>query len=213
MELPLDGEYFHYRESNTRLVVLLHGLGGDAQNFKRYGTVEQLRACRPDANIYGANSHFGYYRERIIGERLHNDIIAPARAEGIDEVWLMGVSLGGFGSIVYNLQHPGEIAGIVMMAPFLGEWDELVAYLDDPQGYRQSGDADFAAIWEELETMAQQHYRLVLAYGEEDEFNRQHRWLAGLLDSQQVVSGPGNHRWTVWRNLWPEALRRTGLCD
>ena len=61
--------------------------------------------------------------------------------------------------------------------------------------------------------MAQQHYRLVLAYGEEDKFNRQHRWLAGMLDSQQVVSGPGNHRWTVWRSLWPEALRRSGLCD
>ena len=211
-ELPLGGEYFHYRESNTRLVVLLHGLGGSAHNFVRYGTVEQLRTCRPDANIYGANSHFGYYRERIIGERLRSDIIEPARRAGVDEVWLMGVSLGAFGGIVYNLQHPRQVEGFVLMAPFLGEWSELEAYIDDPQTYRQNGDAEFAAIWQELESMAQQHRRLVLAYGEEDGFRRQHRWLAGQLEPHQVVSMPGGHHWSVWRELWPEALRRSGLC-
>lgn len=211
-ELPLGGEYYHYREANTRLVVLLHGLGGNARNFVQYGTVEQLRACRPDANIYLANSHFGYYRERIIGERLRLDVIEPARAAGIDEVWLMGVSLGGFGGIVYSQLYPGEIEGIVLMAPYLGDWRDLEAYLANPEGYRESGDAEFADIWQWLESTPHSQPRLVLAFGEDDDFNRQHRWLASLMDPRQVVSGPGNHRWPVWQELWPEALQRSGLC-
>jgi enterochelin esterase-like enzyme len=54
---------------------------------------------------------------------------------------------------------------------------------------------------------------ITLAYGDGDDFNRQHRWLADLLEADQVISTPGNHRWVVWQKLWPQALQRSGLCD
>ena len=122
-EIPMSGEYFHYREDNRTLVVLLHGLGGESANFVNYRTVDQILECRPDANVYGADSHFGYYRERIIVERLRQDVIAPARARGITQIWLAGVSLGGFGSLVYRLDHADDVEGVILVAPYLGEWD------------------------------------------------------------------------------------------
>jgi pimeloyl-ACP methyl ester carboxylesterase len=208
VELPMGGEYFHYRDSNTTLVLLLHGLGGSAANFSRNGTVEQILDCNPRVNVYGADSHFGYYRERIISARLREDVIQPALDAGVTRVWLLGVSLGGLGSLAYRLDYPEEVAGIVLMAPYLGEWDELEAYIADPA----SSNSDFVEIWRGLESMATQERLVTLAYGEGDSMYRQHRWAASLLAAEQVVSMPGNHRWSVWRQLWPRALQRSGLC-
>jgi pimeloyl-ACP methyl ester carboxylesterase len=212
-EIPMTGEYFHYRQANTTLVVLLHGRGGKAANFAIHGTVEQILSCAPGANVFGANSHFGYYRERSLSARLHADIIRPARAAGVTRVWLLGISMGGFGSLVYQLHHPDEVDGIILMAPYLGEWDELEAWLADPAAYRAPGEPIFAEIWRELDSMQPRDRRITLAYGEADEMRRQQRWLAGLLAEDRVVTAPGGHRWTVWQTLWPQALQRSGLCD
>jgi pimeloyl-ACP methyl ester carboxylesterase len=193
-------------------VVLLHGRGGKADNFATHGTVAQILNCEPGANVFGANSHFGYYREGSLGERLHTDIIQPARAAGVTRVWLLGISMGGFGSLVYRLHYPGEVDGIILMAPYLGEWDELEAYLADPEGYRAPGETIFAEIWRELDALPPRDRGITLAYGEQDKMRRQQRWLAGLLGDDRVVTGPGGHRWSVWQNLWPQALQRSGLC-
>jgi pimeloyl-ACP methyl ester carboxylesterase len=210
-EIPMTGDYFHYRETNTTLVVLLHGRGGSAANFATHGTVEQILACQPAANVIGANSHFGYYRERILTERLHADIIQPARAAGVTRVWLLGVSLGGFGSLVYRLHHPGEVDGIILMGAYLGDWDELEAWRADPAGYRAPGESIFVEVWRELDATPRDR-GLTLAYGDNDAMRRQQRWLAGLLGEERVVTAPGGHDWTVWRTLWPQALQRSGLC-
>ena len=211
-EAPIASAYYHYDDTNTALVVLLHGRGGEADNFVRYGTVDQIRACRPDANILGVDSHFGYYYERVIEQRLREDIIAPARANGNGQVWIAGVSVGGFGGLVYRQKNPADIEGVLMMAPFLGDWDDLEVYLDGSDAERQKLDPDFVEIWNAIETMPVDRPSLTLAYGESDGFNNQHRWLASLLDEQRVVSAPGGHNWKTWQPLWPELLQRSGMC-
>jgi hypothetical protein len=212
-EVPMTGEYFHYHEANSTLVVLLHGLGGGAGNFETNGTVTEIRTCRPDANLFGANSHFGYYRERILIERLHADIIQPARAAGIERIWFLGVSLGGMGSLIYQSKHPEDIEGIVLMAPYLGEWDELQAYIEDPQNDNASSEADFVRVWRNLDSKPSLQAMLTLAYGENDRMNPQHRWLASQLAAERVITAPGGHRWTIWKALWPQALQGSGLCE
>ena len=77
-----------------------------------------------------ADAHFGYFRKRTLVERLHADIVLPAREAGYKKIWLLGISAGGFGSILYASQYPDEIDGVILLAPFLGEReaiDELVA--------------------------------------------------------------------------------------
>ena len=167
----MSGEYFHYQAANTTLVVLLHGLGGGAENFQTYGTVEEIRTCAPAANIFGANSHFGYYRERNLIERLHVDIIQPARAAGIKRIWFLGVSMGGMGTLVYQSEHPEDIEGIILMAPYLGEWDELEAYIEDPLNNNASSEPAFVKVWRNLDSSKSLQAMLTVAYGEDDSGN------------------------------------------
>lgn len=212
-EIPIASEYFHYDDANSTLVVLLHGRGDEPGYFVRHGTVEQIRACRPEANIIGVDSHFGYYRERIIEQRLREDIIGPARANGAEQVWIAGISLGGLGGLVYRQKNPADIDGVILMAPYLGDWDELEVYLDGSAAARARLDPDFVDIWQAIETIPPERPALALAFGEDDGFNRQHRWLAGLLGDERVVSGPGGHDWQTWQALWPDLLQRSGLCE
>jgi pimeloyl-ACP methyl ester carboxylesterase len=212
-EVPMSGEYFNYQAANTTLVVLLHGLGGGATNFQTYGTVEEIRSCRPAANIIGANSHFGYYREHNLVERLRVDIIQPARAAGITQIWFLGVSLGGMGTLVYQSEHLEDIEGIILMAPYLGEWDELEAYIEDPLNNNVSSKPHFVKVWRNLDSSKSLQAMLTVAYGEDDSANRQHRWLSGLLAEERVIVAPGGHRWTVWQKLWPKALQSSGICE
>lgn len=211
-DIPMTAEYFHYHADNTTLVVLLPGLGDEAGNYIEYGTLQQILACRQNANVIGVDSHFGYYRERIIGERLRQDVIEPALAAGISEIWVLGVSLGGLGSLVYRQMYPREVEGVILMAPYLGERDELQAWLSDPQGYRQGSPSDLVDLWEDLEKAQPPNDSITLAYGVDDDFYWQHLWLASRLDETQVVSAPGGHGWKIWQGLWPQALRRSGLC-
>ena len=210
--VPIASEYYHYQPSNSTLIVLLHGRGGAATNFVNYGAVEQIMACQPKANIVGVDSHFGYYRERIIEERLREDIIRPALDNGTRQVWIFGISMGGLGSLVYRQRYPEDIEAVILMAPYLGEWDELGIYVQNPELARQSGDPDFVKIWDALTTIPVDDPAITLAYGEDDDSNQQHRWIASLLDQSRIITGPGGHNWDTWKNLWPEALMRSGLC-
>ncbi|MDH3759437.1 MAG: alpha/beta hydrolase [Gammaproteobacteria bacterium] len=211
--IPMTSQYYHYQESSSKLVVLLHGRGGSAGNFVKNGVVEQIRACQPEASIVGVDSYFAYYRERIIEERLREDVIKPALDAGVEQIWLLGVSVGGLGSLVYRLRYTDDIEAIILMAPYLGEWDELSVYAEDPQLAQATGDPDFIEIWDSVIDIPLDKPAITLAFGALDDNNRQHRWLAGLLDESRVVSGPGGHNWSSWKKLWPEALRRSGLCD
>ncbi|MCP4387112.1 MAG: alpha/beta hydrolase [Gammaproteobacteria bacterium] len=211
--IPMTSEYYHYQASNSTLVVLLHGRGGAAGNFVKYGAVEQIMNCQPRANIVAVDSYFAYYRERIIEGRLREDVIKPALESGVKKVWLLGISMGGLGSLMYRKRYTDDIEAVILMAPYLGEWDELEVYAQDPQLARTTGDPDFIELWDGITDIVLDDPAITLAFGEDDDDNRQHRWLAGLLDGNRVISGPGNHNWSSWNKLWPEALKRSGLCE
>ena len=48
-------------------------------------------------------------------------MIAPARARGYAGVWLAGASMGGMGTLLYERSRPGELDGLVLLAPYLGD--------------------------------------------------------------------------------------------
>jgi pimeloyl-ACP methyl ester carboxylesterase len=82
-----------------------------------------------------ADATFAYYREGNLIERLHDEVVAPALRAGYRKVWLTGASLGGMGALLYEQQHPGEMAGIVLFAPFLGD-RSLLREIDSAGGPR-----------------------------------------------------------------------------
>ena len=107
------------------LVVLLPGRYDSPEDFGRYGFPEIAARAGVRADMVVVDAHLGYYYKRTIVDRLREDVIAPARKR-YDRVWLAGISLGGTGSLLYVAEHPEDVDGIVLLAPFLGE-DEVIA--------------------------------------------------------------------------------------
>ena len=172
------------------LVVFLPGRGDTPEHFVRNGFPEDLRRAGSRCATLGVDSHLGYFFDKTIVERLRKDVIAPARAQGFEEIWLVGISLGGLGSLLYTKEHPGEIAGTVAIAPYLGDREEFPDVWTWLDGYR----ADSGRT------------PLFLAYGERDRFAEVNGQLAGQLPDDHVFRVRGRHTWAAWQRAWDAFL-------
>jgi pimeloyl-ACP methyl ester carboxylesterase len=85
------------------LVVLLPGAGDRMGAFTDEGFVAAIRSSGASVDVLSADATMGYYFRGIVGERLEHDLLASARA-GHEHVWIVGVSMGGFGSLHYTQQ-------------------------------------------------------------------------------------------------------------
>ena len=104
-----------------RLVVVLPGRADDLASLRRSGVADAIRRAWPDADVVFAELRLGDYKHGDAPERLHRDVILPARHEGYREIWLAGASLGGMGTLMYDRLHPGQTTGLILLAPYLGE--------------------------------------------------------------------------------------------
>jgi len=125
----------------TTLLVFLPGSYSRPEDFVEHGFVSRLRAGGVAADVLLVDAHLGYYSERSILERLRVDVLAPARARGYRDVWLVGISIGGYGALAESAQAgrgvapsvrgpagsgedrrgDGLVAGLVVIAPYLGD--------------------------------------------------------------------------------------------
>lgn len=194
------------------LVMLLPGVYSDSQDFVRRGFVSDLRERRIAADAMVVDAHIGYYRNRSVVERLQADVFEPARAAGYRSVWLAGISLGGFGALLHEELQPGQAAGLVLIAPYLGT-QEMVAAIQGGGGLRQwqapEGDDVNLCLWRWLQAYTRQAHPsppLYLGFGLDDRFAPSHQLLAANLPPQQVFNTTGGHDWPQWRRLWQQML-------
>lgn len=204
---PIDHHYYVANTYNKALVVLLPGIGESSEAFVDNGVVKAITECRNDTNIVGVNAYFSYYRKQSVARRIHYDVIEPARQSGIEEIWFMGLSLGGLGTLIHRNSYPQDVSGSILVAPYIGEWEVLSAYLQGEEV--DDKERVFAAVWQSIQHDAS---AISLAYGESDKYSKQHRWLAGYLPRQQVETVEGGHTWNVWKKLWPIILQQSGFC-
>lgn len=195
------------------LVVFLPGRGDRPEDFERRGFLAAARLAGMRADVLAVDAHLAYYRDRVITERLWSDVVRPARARGYRRLWFVGISLGGLGSLALAQHHPDAPAGILAIAPYLGEPD-LIREIEAAGGLgRWSGrstEADFRGLWGWLrgDATGEERSPVWLAYGEADRYAYGHRLLASALPKGQVLAGPGGHDWTAWNPLWAEFLAR-----
>jgi pimeloyl-ACP methyl ester carboxylesterase len=203
------------RGAHRDLVVFLPGRGDLPEDYVRRGLLEIAGQAGLDADVVTVDSHLGYYVDRSIVIRLHDDVIAPARARGYERIWLAGISLGALGSILYMQEHPGEVAGAVLIAPYLGE-KPLLGEIEKAGGLRAWRPAAFSGGDYQRETWKwlQAHYAgarpgvppLWLGYGKNDRYRQGDRLLAAVLPPERVRTAPGGHGWRAWRALWADLL-------
>lgn len=200
------------------LVVMLPGAYDTPADFVRQGFVTALRERRIAADVVMADTHVGYYSSALVVERLHQDIVAPARAKGYRHIWLVGISLGGYGSLLYSKQHGEAISGMFLMAPFLGN-RSLIAEIDRtglakwPVGQIDAADYD-RQLWSWIKTYSTAPSTvppLYIGYGIEDRFANSNRLIGVVLPAERVTEVEGGHTWQPWLALWQGFLDRDVL--
>lgn len=197
------------------LLVFLPGIRDMVAVFADEGFVSAARMSGIKADMIGVEAHLGYYEKKEFLPRLKADVIAPARLLGYKNIWLVGISLGGFGAIWYDIENPGDLTGIVALAPYLGEPEvvEDVARAGGLHGWRPAANAeldDQHRIWRGLKSYERRQMcagRVYLGYGRQDKFAVPDGMLAAVLPPEQVFTIEGGHDWSAWRPLWDSILK------
>jgi len=193
---------------NRSLIVMLPGMGDRADTFIKTGF---LRAGEPqDFDVLAVDAHFGYYRDRSLVIRLHEDIIVPAESAGYEHIWLLGISMGGFGSLLYAEQHPDMVAGVILLAPFLGE-PETAQEISAAGGLQSWSRGDASGLearvldvwtWLKDATTGAGGTPIVLGFGHSDRLSKSYGPLIEALEPSRVYQMDGGHKWTTWSPLW-----------
>lgn len=204
-----------------RLVVVLPGRGDNLRALETSGIAAAVQGAWPDADVMLAELAMGYYRAGIAPQRLHDDVIAPARARGYREIWLLGASMGGMGVLLYDRAYPGELDGMVLLAPYLGDrpiLEEITAAGGIARwnaGAMQEINADNFQheLWRHLQTWSVDPAKarnVWLAYGDSDRLRKAMPVLAPALRSEQILVRDGGHAWSVWSPAAAEIFTRAG---
>src|SRR5437764_2155136 len=106
---------------SDELIIFVPGIGDVLEDYEANGFIEAVLQSRAPADMIVVDAHFGYYLRRTGVERLRQDVIKPARAgDGYKKIWIVGISLGGFGALLYASEYPGDLDALILLAPFLG---------------------------------------------------------------------------------------------
>jgi hypothetical protein len=205
---------------STTLIVFMPGAQEVPQDIVREGFVDQVRARGIDADVVVADAHLGYFYGGVFEQRLHEDVIRPARARGYRSVWLAGISLGGFGALRYARAHPGEVDGVIAIAPYLAPRLDLQAVWQAGGLANWRPDAPLKS-WEHERALllwlqgygdpAQRRPPLYIGHGEGDRLKPYGPLMAGILPPERLLSAPGGHDWPPWKAMWADALDRAPL--
>ena len=212
---PMDTVFYGQRDAaRDTLLILLPGIRGDGSEYAKKGFVRAVRSRNLTVDLLTVDAHFGYYAKRNVVERLRADVIAPARAQGYKNIWLIGISLGGFGSLIYSSEYPDDITGMVVLAPYLGR-TEVIAEISQAGGLKHWQPGPSAKsdperrLWAWLKNYAAPANalpRLYLGYGRGDKFAQANALLASVLPPQHVDVVSGGHNWSTWKTLWTWVL-------
>ena len=207
-EIPLPGiESAFFESRQDSLVIMLPGGGDRAEIFIRKGFQEAGE--RYGFDTVAVDAHFGYYRERSLLPRLHEDIVLPAREAGYANIWLLGISMGGYGSLLYAAEHPDQVDGLILLAPFLGDQDSIDEITANGGLGKWTGagsqleDYEIATwSWIRSATHGPDTTPIVLGYGLSDGMAQGYRVLVDAMLPSRVYTREGGHKWTTWSPLW-----------
>ncbi|HJK90080.1 MAG TPA: alpha/beta fold hydrolase [Polyangiaceae bacterium LLY-WYZ-15_(1-7)] len=188
-------------------MVFLPGNGDTAEDYVANGFVAELERARVRADVVAADATRAYYASGAVERRVREDVLAPARAQGYAQLWLVGISMGGGGALRVAASAPELVDGVVVFAPFMGS----------PGLFREVKAAGGPAAWSpSAERRAERdpyvdawHWAghragtpLFVGWGSADPLARFAEVLAEDLPESHVVAGGGGHSWDVWDELW-----------
>jgi pimeloyl-ACP methyl ester carboxylesterase len=161
------------------LLAMLPPAKARAQDLLDNGFAAAVREHDLPVDISAIDALADDYLDADIGTRLEAEIFG----KGYARVWLMGISLGGWGCLSVARRRAAGIAGVILLAPFLGSRDPAPLEPGLPPIY--------------------------LGFGEADRYAEPSRRLAHSLPPERVATLPGGHDWGTWMRLWRALLPKT----
>ncbi len=216
-DFAVEGQYAR------SLIILLPGALQQPEDFVRFGFVEAVRKRKLALDLALADANLQLIGDATDGsvlERIHEYLVQPARRANYQEIWLGGISIGGFMALAYADEYPGLIDGLCLLAPYPGNriiTGEIMAAggldLWNAEAINGTADGNDAErrVWRWLKTQGE-HAACVhihLGYGREDRFASGHQLMAAALTPDCVDSVCGTHDWPVWQQLWENFLDRS----
>lgn len=203
------------------LLVIMPGMRDTPEDLVRQGFIRAVRERGIAADIVIVDAHFGYFQDRSFERRLREDVIKPARARGYASIWLSGISLGGFGSLLYASRQPQDVDGLITLAPFIASErvvEEVLAAGGLAHWSAQPGRKEEENVQRALLTWLKGYLEpadfrppLYIGYGATDRFAPVNAQVASLLPAAQSLVVPGGHSWAAWVPLWEQILERVPL--
>jgi pimeloyl-ACP methyl ester carboxylesterase len=207
----------------TRLFVFLPGRHDRAADFGRHGFIALAQDKIAGLDCVAVDATMGYYLDGSVANRLQHEIIEPAQAVGYQEIWLVGVSMGGLGAFFHQRTYPGKIRGLILLAPFVGDDRKLFAEIEkgggakswaagQPTGTAQPTRADYQReLWRFLGRLRvddNSPLQIWVACGKKDRLLPGIERLKDIIPPERLLWLPGGHTWEVWTKGFIEILGR-----
>jgi pimeloyl-ACP methyl ester carboxylesterase len=202
------------RPAPTRVVLLPAAYAAPA-DFVQHGFVRAVRERSLELDLVFAGFELQEVSDRSVIGRLRHELLLPAHALGC-EVWMGGISLGGYLALDYAERYPGELAGLCLFAPYLGS-HLITSEIERAEGLARwrpaeppedalSEDDDERRVWHFIRSLGTGSLPVHLGLGREDRFARRHALMAAVLPPDSVDLVSGGHDWPTWRRLWERFL-------
>lgn len=200
------------------LSILLPGALQQPEDFMQAGFIDAVRNRGLSIDLALVDFGMQYIGESTDGtalQQLHNHLLQPILSEGYGEIWLAGISIGGFIAIAYADRYPGQVDGLCLLAPYPG--NRIVTREIEAVGGISQWRPDCVAqddaerrVWRWLKMHREMPAApaIHLGYGREDRFAPGNRLMAEALAAPCTDSVAGGHDWLAWRQLWENFLDR-----
>lgn len=194
------------------LVILLPGAYHQPEDFIKEGFVKAAYERELPIDLIMAELSFHQIADQTALTEIDTDLIQPALGKGYKNIWLAGISIGGYVTIAYANRYPEKLAGLLLLAPYPGnrittgevaQAGGILKWLPEAV----ANDDTELGNWRWLKANANaKDIEIHLGYGEDDRFAKSHCMMAQALPVARVDKISGGHTWPVWQQLWHNFL-------
>jgi len=147
----IGDETWHYLEggpSDAEVLLLLHGFGGDKDNWIRFSKslTASYRVIAPDLPGFGESARHPDWDYSLLPQRYR--VHGYAQALGIEQFHIVGHSMGGNLAALYTHEHPEQVLSMALFnnsgvdAPNESDMRRALAKGDNPLIVKSLGDFD-----------------------------------------------------------------------
>ncbi len=192
-------------------MIWLPGAYDSAQNFQNAGFADAVARHGLDLDLIYVDLDLKHLTDRSALQELRAECVLPALEAGT-RCWLAGISLGGMLALDYAATYSQDLAGLCLLAPYLGN-RMLTAEIRRAPGLEAWEPGTLAEndeerrIWRYIKNRPENSGPLYLGFGLSDRFAASHRLLAASLPERCVDVIEGGHDWPTWTALWENFLK------